>query len=299
MNVLVAGASGFIGSALVPFLTAQGFRVMKLARATSRPEVGEPTWNPDQGEINLALAERIDAVVHLAGESIAGRWTAARKARIHASRVNGTRLLSAALARLPTPPQVLISASATGYYGDRSDEILSEQSAPGEGFLAEVCRAWEEATAPAAEVGVRVVHLRLGLVLSSQGGALGKMLPAFRLGLGGKIGSGQQFWSWIAIEDVLAAVQHALVGPPLSGAMNAVAPSPMTNAEFARTLARVLRRPAVFPMPALAARLLLGEMAEATLLASARVEPRRLLETGFAFRFPGLEPALRHALSKH
>jgi uncharacterized protein (TIGR01777 family) len=235
--------------------------------------------------------------VHLAGENIAkGRWNARKKARIRDSRVNGTRLLSEALTRLSKPPAVMVCASAIGYYGDRGDEVLREESASGSGFLAEVCRQWEAAAEPARKRGIRVVHLRIGVVLSPEGGALAQMLFPFRMGLGGKLGSGRQYFSWIAIDDLVTVIAHALTNDTLQGPVNAVAPHPVTNLEFTRTLGRVLARPTLFPMPALAARLAFGEMADELLLSSARVEPTRLLATAYQFRHPQLEGALRHLL---
>jgi uncharacterized protein (TIGR01777 family) len=302
MKILVSGSTGLIGSALVPFLTAGGHAVVALARTGARRAASHPAqaveWNPDAGIINRAALEGFDAVVHLAGENIAGRWTAAKKERIRASRTGPTRLISEALAQLTRPPKVLVCASAVGIYGDRGDEILVEASAPGSGFLAEVGREWEAAAEPARVAGIRVVHLRFGIVLSPRGGALARMLPAFRLGLGGRVGSGRQFWSWIALDDAVGAIHHTLFTDSLSGPVNAVAPQAVTNGEFTRTLARVLGRPALLPAPACALRLALGEMAEAALLASTRAEPRRLAETGYAFRFPQLEPALRHLLGR-
>jgi uncharacterized protein (TIGR01777 family) len=281
---------------LAPFLRQKGCQILELKRIRSGPNTTPPCWNPSAGQIDLGSATACDAVVHLAGENIAARWTAERKARIRDSRVNGTRLLCEALARLTNPPKVLVSASATGFYGSRGDEWLDEQSAPGAGFLAGVCQAWEAATKPAADAGIRVVNLRLGIVLARDGGALAKMLPVFRTGLGGKIGSGGQHWSWITLNDLLAAIQHVIATPGLSGPVNAVAPAAATNAEFTRILGSVLSRPTLFPVPAFGARLLFGEMADETLLASARVRPSRLLETGFDFQFPRLEAAFRHLL---
>jgi hypothetical protein len=255
-------------------------------------------WDPDTGAVEPGL-DGVDAVVHLAGESVAGgRWTEARKRRIRESRVRPTRLLCETLARQRTPPRVLVCASAIGYYGDRGDQVLREESAPGAGFLPEVCRKWEAAAEPAARRGIRVVHLRIGLVLSPKGGALAAMLPVFRLGLGGPVGAGAQWMSWIGIDDTLGAILHALMNEALAGPVNAVAPAPVTNREFAKTLARVLRRPAVLPFPAFAARLLLGQMADELLLASARVEPARLRATGYAFRDATLEGALRRLLAR-
>jgi uncharacterized protein len=296
MNILLSGASGLIGSTLTPFLTTNGHQVVKLSRRSSKGDGATATWDPATGKIDLSQAGPLDAVVHLAGETIAQRWTPAAKARISESRIHGTRLLSEALARLPQPPRVLACASATGFYGHRGDEMLNEQSARGSGFLAEVCQAWEAATQPAAQKGIRVVNLRLGIVLSPVGGALGKMLPAFRLGLGGKLGGGQHYWSWIALDDVLSAIHHVLTDKSLNGPVNVVAPRAVTNLEFTKTLGKVLGRPTVFAVPAFAIKLLFGEMGEEAMLASSRVQPSRLQQSGFAFRFPELEPALRYLL---
>jgi uncharacterized protein len=295
MRILVTGATGFVGRALVPHLANHGHQVSRLIRSAT-PVLSPLCWNPDCDQINLGDAPGFDAVIHLAGENIAGRWTPKKTARIRNSRVNGTRLLCEALTRLPSRPRVLVCASATGFYGDRGDAWLDERSPPGTGFLAEVCQEWEAAARPAAEHGIRVVHLRLGLALAAQGGALARMVTVFRAGLGGRIGCGRQFWSWIALDDLLGAVLHALAADRLDGPINVVAPHPVTNAEFAEILARTLNRPAVFPLPAFAARLMFGEMAEATLLASTRVRPGRLQASGFAFQFAELEQALRHQL---
>ncbi|MBI5384229.1 MAG: TIGR01777 family protein [Verrucomicrobia bacterium] len=296
MDILVTGASGLIGSALVPRLTAEGHHVIELRRDRGTTPASQATWNPDAGQIDLSRCGPVDAVVHLAGENVAQRWTPKAKARIRDSRVNGTHLLCEALTKLAQPPKTLVGASATGFYGHRGEEALDEQSAPGSGFLAEVCREWEAALASAAEQGVRVVHLRLGLVLAAQGGALAKMLTPFRLGLGGSLGSGRQYWSWITLEDLLAVVLFAMRTETLSGPVNAVAPGTVTNREFTKTLGRVLRRPAILPVPGFALRLLFGEMADGALLASARVKPAKLEASGFVFRFPELEPALRSLL---
>lgn len=297
MTVLVSGSHGFIGSALVPFLTTGGHRVIRLVRSPQPSREPQSEWNPSTGVLNAGELDGVDAVVHLAGESIAdGRWTDERKRRIRESRVTGTRLLCESLARLPKPPRVIVCASAIGYYGDRGDETLTESSAKGSGFLAQLCEEWERATEPAARRGIRVVLLRIGVVLSPAGGALAKMLPPFRLGLGGPLGHGRQVMSWIAIDDAIGAIHHALVTDRLQGPVNLAAPHPVTNQEFTRVLGRVLARPAVLPVPPFALRLLFGELADEALLAGAKVLPARLLDTGYAFRFPELDPALRHLL---
>jgi uncharacterized protein len=296
MKVLLTGASGLVGRALAPRLVAEGHSVVALRRRPLGGPGVQATWNPEAGQIDLSQSGPLDAVIHLAGETIAQRWTEAAKARIRDSRVRGTRLLCEALAGLPHLPRALVCASATGFYGDRGEEVLDEESPPGVGFLAGICRDWEAATAPALAHGVRVVHLRLGVVLAAQGGALARMLPVFRLGWGGPLGSGRQHWSWIEIGDLASAFQHVLKHEELSGPINAVAPNPVTNREFARTLAVTLGRPAILPVPAWAVKLLLGEMGEEALLASARVTPRKLKQTGFVFAFPELASALRQAL---
>jgi len=300
MDILVSGSRGLIGSALVSFLTAEGHRVIPLVRSKpDSPAADAVRWDPEAGRIDPVGLEGLDAAVHLAGENLAeGRWTAEKKARIRDSRVRGTQLLCAALAGLEQPPQVLIGASAIGYYGDRGEETLTEESEPGSGFLADVCREWEAATEPATQRGIRVVNLRFGMVLSATGGALATMLPPFRKGVGGVLGNGKQFMSWIALDDVVGVIYHALLTPSLQGPVNAVSPHPVTNRQFTRILGKVLRRPTLLALPAFAARLAFGEMADALLLASARVEPTRLLETGFAFRYPELEGALRHLLGQ-
>ncbi len=298
MNILLTGASGFIGGALSARLMKSGHRVVPLRRSPALGDEAGPTWNPAAGKISLEPNSPLDAVVHLAGENIAQRWTPAAKERIRASRVDATRLLCNALVRLPQPPRLLICASATGFYGDRGDEWLEEKSAPGTGFLPEVCQAWEAAADAARQRGMRVVHLRLGIVLAGNGGALAKMLPAFRLGVGGRLGTGRQFWSWIALEDLLRIVEQALQDDRLNGAVNTVSPEPVTNAEFTKTLARALQRPAFLPVPAFAVKLLFAEMGREALLGSARVRPARLIESGFEFRLARLDVALKHALNQ-
>ncbi len=301
-SVAVTGSTGLVGAALTVALARGGHRVVRLVRSgTATRAPGEHTvrWDPGRGTIDAAGLEGVDAVVHLAGESIAsGRWTAAKRLRIRDSRVGATRVLAEALAGLERPPATLVAASAVGYYGDRGDEVLREESAPGGGFLADVCREWEAAAAPAARRGLRVVHMRIGMVLAATGGALAALLPPFRLGLGGPVGSGRQWMSWISLDDLVRAILHALATASLAGPINAVAPAPVTNREFARTLGRVLRRPAVLPLPAGAARLLLGRMADELLLASARVVPARLEAAGFTFGDATLERALRRLLAR-
>lgn len=296
MRTIVTGATGLIGSALLPLLTAKGHDCVRLVRSTpSGP--GELGWEPNEGRIDPAALDGFDGIVHLAGESIAeGRWTAEKKARIRRSRVEGTKLLADAICRSARPPRVLVCASAVGYYGDRSDETLTEESPPGKGFLADVCREWEKAADPAAARDVRVVHLRTGVVLSRKGGALAKMLLPFRIGVGGKIGSGTQYMSWIHIDDFTAIAAHALETDSLRGPVNTVSPNPVRNDEFTKALGKVLSRPTLIPLPAFAAELALGEVARELLLASQRVIPAKLLSRGFEFQFPEIEGALRDLL---
>jgi uncharacterized protein (TIGR01777 family) len=300
MNILVSGSTGLVGTALIPLLTAGGHEVVRLVRAKSHSPSKELIgWNPESSYIDAGGLEGLGAIVHLAGEPIAaGRWNTLKKARIRDSRVRGTQLLCEALAHTASPPAVLICASAIGYYGDRGEEVLTEESANGTGFLADVCREWEAAAEPARQKGIRVVNLRFGVILSARGGALAKMLTPFKLGLGGIIGSGRQFMSCIALDDCVAVIQHVLVNQSLAGPVNVVGPTPVTNHEFTKTLGRVLGRPTIFPMPAFAARLALGEMADELLLSSNRVEPKKLLTSGFQFQHPALEAALRHVLGK-
>ncbi|MDE0354760.1 MAG: TIGR01777 family oxidoreductase [Deltaproteobacteria bacterium] len=295
MKILVTGATGLVGGALVRFLAGGGHEVVQLGR--SAPGAGDIRWDPEAGVLEPDALEGFDGVVHLAGDNIAtGRWTAEKKRRIRESRVKGTSLLAATLAGLERPPRVLVSASAIGYYGDRGDEELTEGSAPGSGFLSEVCREWEAATEAAEGKGIRVAHARLGVVLSKDGGALAKMLTPFRLGAGGVIGNGRQYMSWITLDDTVAAIGHLLSTDSAAGPVNVVAPAPVTNGEFTRTLGRVLRRPTLFPMPGFAARLAFGEMADALLLASTRVKPAGLTAAGYAFRHGSLEEGLRYVL---
>lgn len=294
MHVAVTGSSGFIGSALVEALSAAGHRVTRLVR---RPAAGSVAWDPSSGAAASAGLEGVEAVVHLAGESLAsGRWTPEKKEAIRDSRVLGTRRLCESLMRWPAPPATVVCASAIGYYGHRGDERLTESSASGTGFLAEVCREWEAACEPAVQAGARVVHLRLGMVLSPSGGAMAKLLPPFRLGLGGRLGRGAQWMSWIALDDALGAIQHVLAAPSVQGPVNLTAPHPVTNRDFTSTLGRVLGRPAILPVPAFALRLALGQAADELLLTSTRVLPSVLLASRYAFRYPQLDGALRHPL---
>ncbi len=295
MRIVISGSSGLIGSALAASLSAQGHEIVRLVRRREDADTSTAYWDPAVGAIETSRLEGADAVVHLAGESIAtGRWSADKKRRIRDSRVDGTRLLSEALADLDRPPSALVSASAIGYYGDRGDEVLTERSELGRGFLAEVGAEWEAVTGPAKAAGIRVVNLRIGIVLASGGGALSAMLPVFRLGLGGPLGRGTQYMSWIEVGDLVRAIEHVLDNEELEGPVNAVSPMPVTNRAFTRTLGRVLGRPVILFVPSAALRLAFGEMAEETLLASARVSPERLVATGFSFHYPELEGALRH-----
>lgn len=296
MKLLISGSHGLVGTALIKSLETQGHDVFRLVRHAPGSDA-EVEWSPDRYSIALARLEGFDAVVHLAGESIAsGRWDEERKRKIRESRVKGTQLLSDALANLTRPPKTLISASAIGYYGSRGDELLTEDSTPGDDFLSGVCVEWENATAHAVEKGIRVVNTRFGIILDSQGGALAKMLTPFRMGVGGKVGSGKQWMSWIALDDVVGAIEHVLTTETVKGAANFVAPNPVRNAEFTKTLGGVLSRPTIFPIPAFGVRMMFGEMADALLLSSQRVEPAKLKEAGYRFNYPDLRPALLHLL---
>ena len=298
MKVAITGASGLLGSALVPFLTTGGHEVVRLVRRAPRAK-DEVRWDPEAGEIDAAALEGVDAVVNLSGENIAGgRWTDARKALLRSNRLGPTHLLAKTLAGLNRKPRVFVSASAIGYYGSRGDTWVTEKDAPADDFLSRLSVEWEKAAEPASNAGIRVVHPRIGIVLSPAGGALGKMLLPFKAGLGGVLGPGTQHMSWIAMDDLLGVVHHLLDRDDLAGPVNATAPEAVTNAVFTKTLGRVLGRPTVAPVPAFALRLALGEMADATLLASTRVRPERLLASGYRFRFPELESALRHVLGR-
>src|SRR6267154_362740 len=294
MRVLVSGASGLVGSALVPYLGARGHTVARLVRR----EVDGVRWDPAARVIDRAALTGIDAVIHLSGESVLARWTPAKQAAIRASRVDSTAFLAATLAALDRKPAVLITASAIGYYGDRGDEPLTEASPPGTGFLADLCQAWEAAAAPATRAGIRTVQLRIGLPLTAAGGMLGQLLLPFRLGLGGPVGRGAPWWSWIALEDLLGLFAFALDTGSLAGPVNGTAPHAVTNRDFTATLARVLRRPAFLPVPPVALRLLFGTAAaNGALLTGCRAQPARAVSTGFRFAYPDLEPALRQALA--
>ncbi len=295
-RILVSGASGPIGAALLPSLKAGGFEVMRLVRAAATAK-DQIEWDPSR-PLSPDMASGFDAVIHLAGESIVGRWTDAKKRRILDSRTQGTDHLAEAVANAPQPPRVFISASAVGYYGDRGEQVLREDSSSGEGFTAEICRQWEAAAKPAAAAGIRAVQVRIGIVMSADGGALQKMLLPFRLGMGGRLGHGRQWWSWVSVHDVSGAIQHVLNNESLQGPVNVVAPNPVTNAEFTKILAAVLNRPALAPMPAFAVRLVFGEMGDELFLASQRVEPSKLMASGYRFQHPDLRQALGDILKK-
>ena len=295
MKVLITGSSGLIGSALVRVLTERGCEVRRMVR--SNPSPSDLLWDPMGERIDLTSLEAIDAVVNLAGENLAsGRWTPARKALFADSRILGTRLLSSALSQLARKPRVLLSASGVGYYGDRGDQLLEETAGPGKGFLPDLARDWEAATAGASEAGIRVVLLRFGVVLSAAGGALAHMLPPSLLCLGGTIGSGRQYMSWIALDEVVRAMLHAMDNESISGPVNLVTPNAVTNRQSTRALGRALHRPTSAHMPAAVARMVFGEMADELLLASARAVPKVLTETGYSFQHPEIEPALREIL---
>jgi uncharacterized protein len=295
MKVLIAGASGLVGSALIPALETEGAEITRLVRRPAR--AGEIEWHPNNDQIDAATLEGFDAIINFAGENIAaGRWTDDQKRKIHDSRVNGTHLLSEGIANLKVQPKVFLCASATGIYGDRDDETLDEQSDSGGGFLAGVCREWEKATEPAAQAGVRTVNLRFGPIISREGGMLAKMLTPFKMGMGGKVGSGKQYISWVAIEDAISAIRLTLKDEKFRGPLNIVSPHPVRNEEFTKTLGQVLSRPTALHMPAFAVRLAFGEMADEMLLTSQRVMPKKLNDAGYEFVFPELEGALKKHL---
>jgi len=292
-QILVSGVSGPIGAVLLPSLKTGGYEVTRLVRGAVTGD-NQISWNPSR-PISPDMVSGFNAVIHLAGESIVGRWTKTKKTNIRESRVAGTTALAEALAQAKDKPEVFVCSSAIGYYGDRGNEVLNEQSKPGVGFLAEVCREWEAATHAAASAGIRTVQMRTGVVLSPRGGALGAMLTPFKMGLGGRIGDGQQWMSWIDVQDMVGAINH-IMNSDLRGPVNMVAPKPVKNVEFTKTLARVLSRPAIFPMPAFAVKLAFGEMGETVLLGSQRVEPSQLVMSGYPFRFTDLRASLENNL---
>jgi len=303
MKVIVTGSTGLVGRALIRSLLSDGHEVTRLVRGGAQgfraPGTAAVHWDPQRGEIDAQELEGHNAAVHLAGEPIAeGRWDEAKKRRIIESRAQGTRLLAEALAGLSAKPGVLVSASATGFYGNRGDEVLREESASGGDFVSEVCREWEKGTLAASRAGIRVVHLRIGLVLSAEGGALPKMLTPFKLGLGGRLGSGRQYVSWITLEDLVRVIRRALEDEEMRGPVNTVAPGAVTNAEFTKAIGHALGRPTFMAVPAFAVRLAFGEVADELLLASTRAEPARLREAGFEFRHPEIGEALRSVLGR-
>jgi uncharacterized protein (TIGR01777 family) len=295
-RILVSGVSGPIGAALLPSFKTRGYEVTRLVRGATAGD-GQILWDPAK-PIAPEAVSGFDAVIHLAGESIVGRWTAEKKRRIRDSRVVGTGNLAHALAHAKDKPQVFVCSSAIGFYGDRGDEILNEESVPGKGFLPDVCREWEAATRPAVDAGIRMVQMRTGVVLSPTGGALGKMLTPFKMGVGGKIGNGRQWMSWIDVQDMVGAIHHILKSDLVQGPVNLVAPKPVTNSEFTQTLASVLSRPAIFPVPAFVVKLAFGEMGETVLLGSQRVEPAQLVASGYPFRFSELRASLEAMLRR-
>ncbi|MEL6180004.1 MAG: TIGR01777 family oxidoreductase [Myxococcota bacterium] len=298
MTVAISGASGMVGTQLSAFLTTGGHTVRPMVRSKGQAIPGAIPWSPSTQTLNPRDMEGLDAVVHLAGATIGRRWNARIKQQIMDSRIEGTRLLCETLAQLDHKPKVLVSASAIGYYGNRGDTVLTEESDPGEGFLAEVCKAWEHATEPAREAGIRVVNLRIGIVLTALGGALGQQLLPFKLGLGGPVGSGRQYQSWIALDDLIGAIHHALITESLEGPVNGVAPTPVPQAHMAQQIGKVLSRPAFMPLPAPAVNLIFGEMGEELLLSGARIMPNALVSSGFEYFFPDVEEALRFELGR-
>jgi len=303
MKIALTGSTGFIGSALVPLLTTQGHDVRRLVRPQSRDNATTPgekaTWDPSSGMLETSALEGCDAVVHLAADNIGTeRWSEEKKRRMRASRLDSTKLLCSRMAQLQKPPKVFLCASAIGFYGDRGDQAVTEDSDRGTGFLADLCSDWESASKEAEKCGARVVNLRIGVVLSPKGGALQKMLLPFQMGAGGPIGTGKQYFSWISMDDVIGAILHCLLTDSIKGPINVVAPNPVTNGEYTHALGHVLQRPAFIPMPAFGARMAFGEFADECLLSSTRVLPKRLEDSGYKFRYPEIEGALRHQLGK-
>ncbi len=297
-TIAITGSAGLVGKVLSASLSASGADVKGIVRRTPDSYDKQIQWDVKNGFVNPERLEGLDAVVHLAGEPIAeGRWNHLKKARIRDSRIDGTSTLSRALAATTNKPKVLVSASAIGFYGNRGDEELVEASAAGTGFLADVCKGWEEATQPAVDAGIRVVNVRIGIVLTKAGGALGAMLMPFKMCVGGVMGSGKQYWSWVTVEDLVGIIEYAIANESLSGPVNAVSPTPATNREFTKAFGAALGRPTIFPMPAFAAKLVIGEMAEGLLLSSARVIPQKLIDSGYKFQHPELDAALKHALA--
>jgi uncharacterized protein len=300
MRILISGSSGLVGTALSNALRADGHAVARLLRPGKQAAAGDVRWNPDSGEIDLAAMEGAEALVNLAGASIGeGRWNEGRKGILRSSRVDATRHLVESLPKLQRPPRVIVSASAIGYYGDRGEEVLTETSPPGNDFLAQLARDWEAAALGAERFGIRAVTLRFGVILAAHGGALPRMLPPFKMGLGGRLGSGKQWMSWLTLEEAVRLVRFATENPDLRGPVNAVAPNAVRNAEFTRMLGFVLRRPAVFPVPPFVLRIALGEMANSLLLASQRVIPGKLAGLGYSFKHPNLETALHAVLHRN
>jgi len=298
MKIAVGGSTGLVGSALVPFLTTGGHEVVRLTRSGRGADENSIEWNPSAGTIDAAGLEGCEAVVHLGGKNIACRWSSSTKEVLKNSRVESAALLSRTLAEMDNPPKVFVCASAIGYYGHRGDDVMTEDAPPGPRFISELCQAWEEATAPAREAGIRVVNLRIGVVLSPQGGALKKMLFPFKMGGGGIVGSGRQHWSWIDLDDLIRVILHCVQTEPLSGPVNATSPQVVTNREFTKTLGKVLRRPTIFPMPAFVVKAAFGEMGEELMLASTCCDSAKLVESGFQFGYGELESSLRHLLGR-
>ncbi len=299
MKVLIAGSSGLLGTALCGALALTGSQVYRLERTKSSDHPNSIFWDPEKGALDSKMIEGFDVIINLAGENIFGRWSADKKHKILESRVQTTSLLAKTIAKLDSPPELFLNSSAIGYYGDRGNEVLTESSPAGESFLADVCTQWEHAMGPAQQTKVRCAIIRTGVVLSPQGGSLKMMLLPFKLGLGGQIGSGEQYMSWISLDDVLGAIFYIIQHKNCAGVFNLSAPQPVTNHNFTTTLGKVLNRPTFLTLPIFPARLVFGEMVDALLLGSTRVEPKRLVENGYKFLYPNLEGALRHLLSKN